>query len=80
MEADQLIARTHFWTLKYFKYDHLPEHLQAASKLFYDTANAIVHRFIELEACGSRPDPVETEEGLRKLLEAKDCIVRSLLL
>lgn len=54
--------------LKYFKYDHLPEHLQSMSKPFYDLA----HNWISQG--GSIP---ENMAGLRKLLEAKDCAVRA---
>lgn len=54
--------------LRYFKYDHLPAHLQAISKPFCDMAQSI--------ADGETSGP-ETTTGLRKLLEAKDCIVRA---
>ena len=59
--------------LKYFAYGHLPEHLQAVSKPFYELA---------MESCRNFPDmaseqKAETVAGLRKLLEAKDCIVRA---
>lgn len=56
--------------LKYFKYIHLPEHLQKISKPFSDLAHKIVDE--------SEPS-AERTAGLRKLLEAKDCIVRSSL-
>ena len=61
----------HYSLLKYFKYDHLPEHLQAISKPFCDLANAI--------AKGETNDPAETTTCLRRLLEAKDCAVRAQL-
>lgn len=55
--------------LRFFEYDHLPVNLQEVSKPFYDLA----HRFAgELEGA-------ELTTGLRKLLEAKDCIVRAAL-
>ncbi len=56
--------------MRYFNYQHLPENLQAVSKKFYDTA-----KFINQEL----PDNDEAMEALRKLLEAKDCAVRSRL-
>lgn len=56
--------------LKYFKYEHLPAHLQEHSKLFSDLANKIVE--------SSEPS-AERTAGLRKLLEAKDCYIRSLI-
>lgn len=56
--------------LKYFKYDHLPEHLQAVSKGFHVLAWEIADRDSEVE---------ETMAGLRKLLEAKDCAVRAMV-
>lgn len=54
--------------LRYFKYDHLPAHLQAVSKPFCEMAESIAN--------GGTSGP-ETTTGLRKLLEAKDCIVRA---
>ena len=56
--------------MKYFEYSHLPEHLQAVSKPFGDMAT---------ELNGSLPDGPEKSAGLRKLLEAKDCMVRAAL-
>lgn len=57
--------------LKFFKYEHLPPHLQVISKPFGELANEMV------EKLGQN---IETEFMLRKLLEAKDCAVRSMLL
>jgi hypothetical protein len=54
--------------LKYFKYEHLPEHLQAISKPFGDLARHI-HDSLE--------DGPEKSVALRKLLEAKDAAVRT---
>jgi hypothetical protein len=56
--------------MKYFKYDHLPDKLAKISKPFYELA-----RSIEDGVAGS----AEKSAGLRKLLEAKDCIVRAAL-
>ena len=56
--------------MKYFKYSHLPEHLQEVS------------RFIGLLAMRMDtvlPGSAEKSAGLRKLLEAKDCFVRAAL-
>jgi hypothetical protein len=55
--------------LKYFDYAHLPPHLQLISKPFGDLAAdmATILQGPELTA------------GLRKLLEAKDCMVRAAL-
>lgn len=55
--------------LKLFTYAHLPEHLQAVSKPFHELAWDM--------AC--RCDGPECTVGLRKLLEAKDCMVRASL-
>ena len=60
--------------LRYFAYEHLPLHLQEVSKLFCDLANSIHERYLTSDV-----DVAETVAGLRKLLEAKDAIVRSLL-
>ena len=57
--------------LKYFEYEHLPEHLKAVSKPFGDLANSLVN---EMGLQGE-----ELSQALRKLLEAKDCAVRAAL-
>lgn len=54
--------------LKFFAYRHLPEHLQEVSQPFAALAD-------ELDA--KLPDSAEKSSGLRKLLEAKDCMVRA---
>lgn len=56
--------------LQFFKYEHLPPHLQEISKPFCDLANHIVNTL---------PPNAETTTALRKLLESKDCAVRSKL-
>ena len=56
--------------MKFFKYEHLPEHLQAISKPFHDLA---------VEMCDKMGNDAEGVTALRKLLEAKDCAVRSLV-
>jgi hypothetical protein len=56
--------------LQHFRYQHLPPHLQEASKPFCELAHAI--------ATGGTSGP-ETTTALRKLLEAKDCYVRARL-
>jgi hypothetical protein len=57
--------------MRFFKYEHLPEKLQAVSKPVGDLA---------LKMRGELPECAETSAGLRKLLEAKDCFVRAALL
>lgn len=54
--------------LQFFAYKHLSENLQKVSAPFSELAHSIV------ENCPANP---ERTAGLRKLLEAKDCIVRS---
>ena len=56
--------------MKYFAYKHLPEKLQKVSKPIGQLAQKIDD---ELPACA------EKSAGLRKLLEAKDCLVRAAL-
>lgn len=56
--------------LKHFSYEHLPEHLQAVSKPICDLAS---------EMAETLPGGPELTTGLRKLLEAKDCLVRAAL-
>jgi len=57
--------------LKYFKFEHLPEHLQGVSKDFSELAHQM--------ACRGSENIPETMAGLRKLLEAKDCAVRAVI-
>jgi hypothetical protein len=56
--------------MKYFEYAHLPEKLQAVSKPISELAKQMDET---LPACA------EKSAGLRKLLEAKDCLVRAAL-
>ena len=63
-----------FPTLKYFKYAHLPEHLQSVSKPFGELAEQMVESIAHNNETGP-----EISAGLRKLLEAKDCFVRAAL-
>jgi hypothetical protein len=56
--------------MKYFAYAHLPEKLQGVSKPIGDLAQAMDAEL---------PDGPEKSAGLRKLLEAKDCLVRAKL-
>lgn len=57
--------------MKYFKFSHLPEHLQKISKPFGELATLVD----TLEVS----DPAEKATALRKLLEAKDAAVRCVL-
>jgi hypothetical protein len=56
--------------LQFFAYDHLPERLQAVSREFAALAHSIVIKL---------PRNPERTVALRKLLEAKDCAVRSVI-
>ena len=56
--------------MQFFAYEHLPPHLQEISKPFGEMAKQIVE---------TMPANAERTAGLRKLLEAKDCIVRAKL-
>lgn len=53
--------------LRFFEYDHLPEHLQPISRHFAGLAHTLAEEL----------DGPEVTAGLRKLLEAKDCFVRA---
>ncbi len=58
------------YLLQFFAYAHLPPHLQAVSKPFFDLA-------AHLDAVlANNP---EKSAAFRKLLEAKDCAVRAML-
>lgn len=59
----------HFATL--FEYAHLPPHLQEISRPFTELAVQMVDAL---------PDGPELSAGLRKLIEAKDCMVRAAVL
>lgn len=54
--------------LRWFEFEHLPPHLKTVSANFHALAHAIAD---------DTPDHPELSAGLRKLLEAKDCIVRA---
>lgn len=56
--------------LRFFSYEHLPIHLQEVSKIFGDLARHLDR---------SIPDSEEKQAGLRRLLEAKDAMVRAKL-
>ena len=56
--------------LRYFHYQHLPAKLGAVSMPFCQLAKTMVRTL---------PRSAERSAGLRKLLEAKDCVVRSLV-
>jgi len=57
--------------LRYFDYDHLPEHLRQTSKDVAILAHHVDSTLL---------DSAEKSAGLRKLLEAKDCFVRAAML
>jgi hypothetical protein len=57
--------------LRYFEFDHLPEPLRSVSAKFH----ALAWEVAVLKA----EDGAEQTTALRKLLEAKDCAVRSIL-
>lgn len=56
--------------MKYFEFAHLPAHLQEISKPLGELAQKMDDEL---------PDGAEKSAGLRKLLEAKDCLVRAKL-
>lgn len=53
---------------RYFQYSDLPEGLQTVSRLCHSLALIMIDEL---------PDSEEKSEGLRKLLEARDCFVRA---
>lgn len=56
--------------MKYFQYEHLPEHLQEVSRWFFEVAHTVN---------GNLKEGAEKSVALRKLLEAKDAAVRAAL-
>lgn len=61
---DRHPATRHFEPL--FRYDHLPDHLQAVSMPIHNVAALMI---------STLPDGPELTEGLRKLWEAKNSLV-----
>lgn len=59
--------------LRFFDYGHLPPHLQEISTPFHQLAHDMANQL------GGTPHGAELTTGLRKLLEAKDCMVRAAL-
>lgn len=55
------------YLMRYFEYAHLPPHLQQVSKPICEIAKLMDDAL---------PNGTEKDEGMRKLLEAKDCFVR----
>lgn len=55
--------------LRFFEYEHLPAQLQLVSQPFRELAWSMA----------SQCEGAELTTGLRKLLEAKDCMVRAAL-
>ena len=56
--------------LDYFQFAHLPEPLRSVSQPLCELACDMERKL---------PDGPEKEMGLRKLLEAKDCMVRAVI-
>ncbi|WP_417536323.1 hypothetical protein [Methylophaga sp.] len=56
--------------MKFFEYSHLPNYLQEVSRPIGDLARSMDEQL---------DDSPEKLAGLRKLLEAKDCLVRAKL-
>lgn len=54
--------------LNFFRFEHLPPHLQEIAKPLGDIAHNMATTL---------PESPEVSVGLRKLLEAKDCFVRA---
>ena len=54
--------------MKYFEYEHLKDRLRLVSAPICEIARMMDN---------SLPDSAEKSAGLRKLLEAKDCLVRA---
>jgi len=70
IEQTELIINQCNELLSFFRYAHLPEHLQFVSKPFGDLAKQIA---VE------PPHTFEKVAALRKLLESKDAAVRNAL-
>lgn len=64
------VAPEKYPILRFFAWQHLPDHLKGVSRDCADLAMAMA---------ATLPFDAETSAGLRKLLEAKDCFVRAAL-
>jgi len=71
--AAQQVA-DHMRLMRYFAYEHLPPHLQDQSRQFSALAAMLIGRFDP-----DTHDGPELTVALRKLLEAKDAAVRSIV-
>lgn len=58
-------------TIMWFGYKHLPVQLQPISKECHDLAHWMEEKL---------PDGPEKSAGMRKLLEAKDCFIRAMMI
>lgn len=67
-EDEEMSEESYNPIMKFFNYEHLPEHLQEVSKPVGELAQQMDKML---------PDGPEKSAGLRKLLEAKDCFVRT---
>ena len=56
--------------MQFFKYEHLPEHLQGVSAACAKLAQMMDEML---------PEKAEKTAGLRKLMEARDCFCRALI-
>ena len=63
-------AKANEFLMQFFEYSHLPPHLQDISKRFGELAEYIVREL---------PRNPERTVALRKLLESKDCAVRTVV-
>jgi len=68
--SDVLLVPQEDRMMKWFAYEHLPEHLKVVSVKFYEVAASL---------CAILESGPERTVALRKLLEAKDAAVRSRL-
>lgn len=83
MNDDEYVKACHP-VLVHFNYKHLPSHLQFISKKFHDLAYGTAKGWTETDEscrtainCRTSAAGREVEKCLDKLLEAKDCAVRS---
>lgn len=67
-DLEKIMADQRDHIMQYFKYEHLPDHLQSVSKPFGEMAQSIESNI---------PRNPERSVALRKLLEAKDAAVRA---
>ena len=77
MSLENEIVNSYYPVLRYFDYSHLPDKLKESSKRFHNLAYEVARGGDNEAVARSELQHSEIVRCLNKLLEAKDCAVRS---